>query len=182
MKRSFLTILILIVAISLTVSMALFSSDGDKPFGGEKDVQFAKATWTAIKGYENWIIKSDFYPGNSPHGKFLRTYFSLVNIDGKSYHVVIKDNYGGEGATLETVNKSPDKYLAAVTVMVQREEGYDPEDNNWFWAKYKPDGSLDKNEKGMELAGRVAKGMNAGCIACHSAAQGKDFFFTNDKK
>jgi hypothetical protein len=181
MKRSSFFVPVLVIVISLAANVVLFSGEGDKPFGGEKDIEFAKATWEAIKGHENWIIKSDFYVGNSPHGKFLRTYFSLVNIGGKTYHVVIKDNYGGEGATLETVGKRPDKYLVAVTVMVQRENGYDPEDNNWFWAKYKPDGSLDKNEKGMQLAGRVAKGMNAGCISCHSAAQGKDFFFTNDK-
>ncbi len=181
MKRSFIT-LIFIVAISLTISVALFSDEGEKPFGGEKDIAFAEATWDAIQGYEDWIIGSDFYPGNSPHGKFLRTYFNLVKINGKSYHVVIKDNYGGEGATMETVSKSPGKYLAAVTVMVKREDGYDPDNDNWFWAKYLPDGSLDKNARGMQLAGRVAKGMNAGCIACHNAAQDNDLFFTNDKK
>ena len=37
-----------------------------------------------------------------------------------------------------------------------------------------------KNPKGMSLAGRVAKGMPAGCIACHSNAGGGDFLFIND--
>jgi hypothetical protein len=63
------------------------------------------------------------------------------------------------------VANHPNQYLGAITVMYQRKEGYDPENNNWFWAKYKPDGSLDKNPKGMALAGRVAKGMPQGCIA-----------------
>lgn len=181
MRQSFLTI-ILVLAISLTISVALFPGVGDQPFGGEKDVQFAEAAWEAIQGYEDWIIKSDFYPGTSPHGKFLRTYFNVVKINDKSYHVVIKDNYGGKGATLETVSKSPKNYLVAVTVEVQREEGYDPQDGNLFWAKYLPDGSLDKNEKGLKMAGRVAKGLDSGCISCHSQAQGNDFFYTNDKE
>ena len=49
------------------------------------------------------------------------------------------------------------KHLGAVTVMFRREAGYDAQNKNWFWAKYLPDGSLDKNPNGMQLAGRVAK-------------------------
>jgi len=33
----------------------------------------------------------------------------------------------------------------------------------------------------MELAGRIAKGMNKGCIACHSAAPGGDMVFNFDR-
>ncbi len=71
------------------------------------------------------------------------------------------------------------KYLGAVTVMLKR-PGYDPETQDWFWAKYLPDGSLDKNPAGMLLAGKVAKGKPAGCIACHSAAPGGDMMFLMD--
>ena len=69
---------------------------------------------------------------------------------------------------------------SAVTVMFQRESGYDDDNKNWYWAKYLADGSLDKNPKGMELAGRVAKGADAGCIACHSGADGEDYEFLRD--
>jgi hypothetical protein len=74
----------------------------------------------------------------------------------------------------------PSKHLGAVTVMFKREDGYDADNQNWFWAKYLPDGSLDKNPKGMQLAGRVAKGADAGCIACHSTAEGDDYLFTSN--
>jgi hypothetical protein len=33
----------------------------------------------------------------------------------------------------------------------------------------------------MSLAGRVAKGANEGCIACHTSAPGKDYVFTHDR-
>ncbi len=46
--------------------------------------------------------------------------------------------------------------------------------------KYLPDGALDKNPKGMSLAGRVGKGADAGCIACHLGAGGEDYVFTTD--
>ena len=105
----------------------------------------------------------------------------MVQVDGMPYHVVIKDNFGGEGATLEAVARSPKEYLAAVTIMVQRKLGYDPENNDWFWVKFNADGSIAKNDGGMMLAGRVAKGMPKGCIACHSSAEGEDYLFFNDE-
>ena len=46
---------------------------------------------------------------------------------------------------------------------------------------YRADGTLDKNPKGMQLAGRVAKGAAKGCIACHTAAPGGDMVFNNDR-
>lgn len=181
MKRSWMPALMIIAFVTFSLSMALISGEEkEMPFGGEKDVQFAKAIWTAMKGYDRWPMKSGFYPGTSPHGKVLKLYYNMVNVNNKPYHVIIKDNYGGEGATVEAVAEAPEKYLAAVTVMVQREDGYDPAHNNWFWAKYMPGGSLDKNAKGMQMAGRVAKGMKVGCIACHADAADNDFVFTND--
>jgi hypothetical protein len=32
----------------------------------------------------------------------------------------------------------------------------------------------------MSLAGRVAKGMDMGCIACHKGAKDNDYLFFND--
>lgn len=156
-------------------------SKDEMPFGGEKDVKFAGKLWKAMEGYRGWPMKSGFYPGGSPHGQFLRMYYNVVIVDGRPYHVVVKDNYGGEDATLMKVSKAPEKYLMAVTVMLQREAGYDPDNMDWFWVKYQPDGTVDKNPKGMALAGRVAKGMDAGCIACHANAMDDDYLFVNDE-
>ena len=57
---------------------------------------------------------------------------------------------------------------------------YDAENADWFWVKYKADGSLDVNPKGALLAGRVVKGGDKGCIACHKGA-GPDMLFTRDR-
>ena len=62
-----------------------------------------------------------------------------------------------------------------------KRNGYDRDNNDWFWVKFLPDGSLDSNPEGVKLAGRVAKGMSAGCIACHKAAPGGDLVFNNDR-
>jgi hypothetical protein len=171
--------LLLIVVFVLSLGQLLFSED-NMPFGGDKDVQFAKNVWTAMDGYRDWKMVSGFYPGQSPHGKVLRLYYNLINVDGKPYHIIVKDNFGGDNASVESVSKNPNQYLAAVTIMVQMEKEYDPDNNNWFYAKYNKDGRLDKNAKDMAMAGRVAKGMNVGCIACHKDAKGNDFVFSND--
>ncbi len=72
---------------------------------------------------------------------------------------------------MDDVIADPDRHLGAVTVMFQRDEGYDPETNNWFWVKYLPDGTLDQNPAGMVLAGLVGKDADAGCIACHQGTR-----------
>lgn len=151
------------------------------PFGGEADVEFAKALWEAMDGYHDWQLTSAHYEGASPHGMIVKIYYSIVTVDEKPYHVIVKDNFGGDGATLEAVAESPGEYLMAVTVMVQREAGYDPDNNDWFWVKYGADGSIDKNDMGMAMAGRVAKGMAMGCIACHEKAGAGDYLFVNDQ-
>ncbi len=149
-------------------------------FGGPDDVGFAEALWTGMEGYHDWPMASDVYAGASPHGAFIRMYYSMVPVDGVSYHVIVKDNFGGEGATIESVTEEPGGYLMAVTAMVQREAGYDDETMNWYWVKYNGDGTVSQNEMGMKLAGRVAKGMPQGCIACHANAAGGDYLFVND--
>ena len=137
-------------------------------FGGAADVEFANMVWTAMKGYEKWPKATGMQPGNSPHGKFVNIYYNEVNVKGKPYRTIVKDNFDQE------------KKLAAVTIMVQREAGYDPDSGNWFWVKYNADGTVGKNDKDTALAGRVAKGMDTGCIACHKKADGNDYIFTDE--
>ena len=196
MKLGSMTVVVVIVAVAaVLVAASVFAQESEEmtaekalkkaemmemPFGGEKDVAFAKALWKTIGGYDAWPMQSDIMPGKSPHGMFIRMYYSIVTIDDVAYHVVVKDNYGGEGVTLEMVKENPAGYLMAVTPMVQREQGYDADNNDWFWVKYGPDGSIGMNDMEVAMAGRVAKGMPMGCIACHATAGGGDYLFAND--
>jgi hypothetical protein len=83
----------------------------------------------------------------------------------------------GEELTVERVmNAEWTEYLDAVTVMFKREQGYDDQADDWFWAKYFADGSLDQTPGGMAMAGRVP-----GCIECHENAPGGDFVFLHER-
>lgn len=156
----------------------------DAPFGNDESVLYATQLWKGMQARQLVgpdMIMSKPYTGQHPHGAVLDTVEASMTMHGHTGPLIVKRNYGGEGATLESVANDPHKHLGAVTIMFKREAGYDADNQNWFWAKYKADGSIDKNPKGMQLAGRVAKGKPAGCIACHTAAPGGDMVFNNDR-
>lgn len=179
-KLLLLSSALLFSALALSAQTTRPTGQERKPFGGAADVAFAKKLWIAMKGYQDWKLQTGVIQGASPHGKLVRLYSTWVTVDGHAYPTVVKDNFGGRGMTPEKVAADPAAWLKAVTVMLQREPGYDPDNQNWFWVKFDPDGGIAKNEMGMALAGRVAKGMTKGCISCHSQAEGNDYLFSND--
>lgn len=168
--------------VGLSAGAAFFAADmtsaQSPPFGGDADTAYAKKLWQVMSDAklvgEN-SVKVRPFEGNEPHGTIQEVVATTATIDGHSGRLLVKRNHGGkDGLTVEEVYDNPTKYLAAITVMFKREAGYDADNKDWFWAKYKPGGELDKNPKGMLLAGRVAKGADKGCIACHTAAGGAD--------
>ena len=166
-----------LVAAGLSVDAA---HSADKPCCDDASINYSKDLWTALQkaSLVGAGAKADTpYKGQAPHGAILETITSDVTVGGRKGKVVVKRNYGGEGVSIDSVAGDRAKFLKAVTVMFKREDGYDSDNKNWFWAKYLPDGSLDKNPKGMQLAGRVMKGADKGCIACHSAVKDKDYLF-----
>jgi len=180
MKR-FFTAIALVGTLAAPVSVAV--AQDMAPFGTPHDVGFAGQVWGAMLDANLAgpnAIHARPYEGTDPHGMMLETFYSKATIDGHTGDLIVKNNYGPAGVTEEQVQNEPGKHLAAITVMFRREAGYDSDNQDWFWAKFLPDGTLDKNGKGMALAGRVAKGLDQGCIACHTAAGGDDYLFTTD--
>jgi len=126
--------------------------------------------------YKNWAPvpgqSGDSYPGESPHGAFLKMYLNrtaagdMKNLPHGS--ILIKENYGKDKKT-----------LMAVTVMY-RYKGYNPEGRDWYWLKYNPDGTVAKAPP--KMGSMPLKGKVKGCIMCHDGADGKDFAFVNDQK
>lgn len=147
------------------------------PFGTPEEAAYAKDLWTALQEADligTNAVNGVLSKGNAPHGAVVETTSKNIRVKGHSGAVHVKRNYGGTPAEAAKMRRES---LMAITVMFQREQGYDSDNDNWFWAKYMPDGSLDKGPKDMPLAGRVAKGMAMGCIACHSNAPGGDYLF-----
>ena len=151
------------------------------PFGSKDDAAYAAALWKALEKAHmvgKDAINTFPYEGTEPHGAVLETFYTKATVNGYTGEVIVKRNYGPKDVEVDVVQANRSKHLGAVTVMFKREAGWDPENKDWFWVKYLPDGSLDKNPKGMMLAGKVAKGAKKGCIACHTLAPGGDLVYT----
>ena len=119
-----------------------------------------------------------------PHGWILELASQILNVGQHRGFLVVKKNYNGDNLRVEDVEENRAKYLASITVMYQREAGYDIDNDNWFWVKYKPQGELFSalmNGQQVSLAGRLAKGKtrnkNTACLYCHSSAGGGDYIF-----
>ena len=152
------------------------------------DVSFAHRLWQSMEG-EKLVGRQatpfePFFGGAKPHGMILEVYSNMLTVGDYTGFLVLKRNYDGAGVSVENVRKSRTKYLSSITIMYQRESGYDNENLNLFWAKYKPDGHLFRKEvmgKEMLLAGRLIKGKtmdrNKGCLYCHASAGGGDYIF-----
>ncbi|MDX1644866.1 MAG: cytochrome P460 family protein [Thermoanaerobaculia bacterium] len=152
-------------------ALGIFASAGTSSAMSHEDAPDAEALWEHIQeaNYESWEpfpnAPEGFYEGTRPHGAQLRTFGNESAVANPQApppgSIVVKENY------------TPNKELVAVTVM-KKVEGYDAENQDWFWVKYDPDGSVAEQE-GMKLAGKVKS-----CIGCHASAVGDDYLYTND--
>jgi hypothetical protein len=70
-----------------------------------------------------------------------------------------------DGSIIVKENYTPDGALDATTVMF-KVAGYNPEHNDWFWAKVLADGTVE------------AEGQAEGCQACHSQERDNDYIMT----
>ena len=166
-------VLILALALSMVfVGSVMAIHDGSDGTGeGEQSLANGPELWKFItqeKPYTRWALwpgKGKLYEGTEPHGMLLTTYVSkgaLKVIQKK------KGKFAGS-AMIVKENYMPDKTLAAITVMYKARL-FNPEAGDWFWAKYAPDGTVQK-------AGKVE-----GCINCHSDAADNDWVFTGPIK
>lgn len=170
MKKSVLSLIAFIFIIS---SGSLFAEmKVQAAFGGEKDIEYSKYLWQKLEDGKFNSTASNLYLGPPPHGGVREVLEG--KIDGK--RVLLKRNYGGAGISIEKVEANRDLYLKAITVMIKK-DGFNPKNGDWFWAKFKADGTLDKTPKKQAIVGKFP-----GCIGCHQAAKKTDFVFVHSNE
>ncbi len=149
-----------------------------EPFGGPEDVKFSEQLWKAMTDARlvgNRSITAMPYTG-SVHKTILITLDSTVHIGGRTGLVIVKKMYQGPDISIDKVINDPTKNLKIVAVMFKREKGYDPDNKDWFYTKFDPDGTPQKNKKGKLITGRAGK-----CIGCHQSAPGDDYVYSYDR-
>ena len=166
-----------VVVMLLNADHRAKAQSGSRGTGRAAGGSFESRFWSylAEAQYTNWAPSpgqtDGFQKGGSPHGAFVKMYLNRTaagNPKNPPYgSIIVKENYGP--------NK---KKLMAVTVMY-RVKSYNPKGGDWYWIKYKPDGTVaaKMTPKGrMMLAGKLK-----GCIECHNGSAGDDYSFFNDK-
>lgn len=144
----------------------------------QDDAAFAAQVWDMLAEQrlvgENAIGAVPYLREGQAHGATLVTFLSTITLAGAETQVLVKRSYAGEDATRENIIANPGENLSNITVMVKREAGYDPANQDWFWAMYGADGMVGQME-GMNMAGQVAM-----CSGCHATAPGGDYIFLHD--
>ena len=146
-------------------------------YGFSSDVNLAKKLWRSMR--KNRLvgekrINVHAFEGKEPHGAIQQSYAVDIVVNKRRARVIVKANHIGKDITEQDVYDEPNRYLKDYTVMFRHKTGYDPENNDWFWVKYSPDGTIDKGPTGVAIAGRVGKKTKIGCIGCHRVFGGED--------
>lgn len=133
-------------------------------FGTAEDIAYGQALWPQVEaraddfivpaGLDGWQV------GAAPHAPHQLFHANGSDPDAEGY-IVIKANY----------MEADETTLDAITVMVKR-PGYNPAAHDWFFAKYRPDGTFTQGADGTDEVGRVPF-----CADCHSHAEGDDYLF-----
>lgn len=111
--------------------------------------------------WQLWPGLGEKYEGPPPHGMLLTTYLSQEAFNA------VSGNEGPlpDGSFVVKENYTPDGVLDSTTVMY-KVDGYNPEHNDWFWAKVGAEGAVQ------------AEGKVESCQACHSQQKDNDYIMT----
>ena len=157
----------LLVVLSLVFSGMILA----QPKKGSAAAAAGASVWDYLKkegfakNWKMWPGTTAMHQGPEPHGAFLTTYVNDVAL--KSINA--KKGKFSDGSMISQENYSKDKKLKFIAVMY-KVKGYNPQDGNWFWAQYKPDGRIESEGKVDE------------CIKCHIAQKGNDYVYTSKLK
>lgn len=155
-----------LVSLEATVIALAQSQDDGAAFAGQLWEQLVNQR---LVGPDS-IAAVPYLREGQAHGPTLVSLISTATVGDVTGEVIVKRSYGGEDATRENIIADPAGSLQNITVMFKR-AGYDPENEDWFWAMYTPDGSVGEME-GAAVAGKVAM-----CTGCHAQAPGGDYLF-----
>ncbi len=168
-----LIVMLALMAFFFSQPAPLGAAESVKKAGRPIDDAYAAKLW-AYMGDNKLIghdrMRSFPFVGLRPHGSIQEVITTNATIDGHLGRLIVKHNYGAkESLTPKQVYANPQgKNYEALTIMFQREKGYDSENNDWFWAEYNPDGSILVFQD-VHLSGRAPA-----CLGCHVPLGGKD--------
>lgn len=117
---------------------------------------------SSYNNYSDWPKDSGLQPGQSPHGVWHRVFANRTLLEA----LPAADSTAPEGSIIVKENFDSSKTLGSISVMA-KVKGYDPENGDWYWAMFDPEGKVLK------------EGSPGGCISCHAGMRKNDFVIIN---
>ncbi len=108
--------------------------------------------------YAYWPDHKGMRPGKAPHGPYHKIFINDIIQNA----LPISNKIIPNGGIVVRESYDLDQAFDNISVMI-KVKGYDPENNDWFWAQYGSDGKLISSGKIME------------CISCHKAFKNNDY-------
>ncbi|WMW22111.1 cytochrome P460 family protein [Methanolobus mangrovi] len=148
------------------------SQDAEETANGGVDMQVSQPDASSLfsaftendayKGWSIWPGKEAMMEGNGVHGDYVSIYVSD--------NALSSAEIGGATMPYETMvvkeGFNADKELTGIYLMY-KSEGFNPENNDWFWAAYSSEGDVK------------TEGRASGCIGCHEGKEDVDYIFMN---
>jgi len=160
-------ITILFVLLTVTAGLLLFGCTQKEPLvlePLEKSEIDDEALWLRITeenpytNYEYLPGHEGLRPGQAPHGPLHKVFVNPTLFEA----LPIESRTAPHGTLIVKENYSTDEELNAITVMAKVKQ-FAPDDGNWFWANYAPDGTV-------KVSGQVSS-----CIECHAGMKSNDY-------
>ncbi|WP_292487568.1 plastocyanin/azurin family copper-binding protein [Methanohalobium sp.] len=178
-----LIILIVIVAVFLAIGCAQQPDDNgetdtngmindsgnktpDKTALPQPDGQELHNYITEVNNYKDWRLwpgTSRFSNGSEPHGSLVTVYVS----DEAYSSIENKTGVMSNGSIIVKEDYNSDRELQGLSVMY-KVEGFDENHNDWFWAFYGPNESIN------------AEGQVEACYDCHGIEENNDYLYTGN--
>lgn len=154
----------------LILSQNLNASNATRGISTDEDIVFAKKLWKEIEKIDFYKENAKIYSGSVPHGP-LR---AVLEKEIFGFRTIIKKEYSELDHNKEDIKEHQEKHLTTICVMIKK-EGFDKENKDWFWLRYKKDGQVDSISN-IHMLGKFPA-----CINCHKSASGNDYVFMNNK-
>jgi len=122
----------------------------------EKIVEYI-SRFEPYRSWHFWPGTDKLAPSRAPHGDLI-----TIFVNDFAYLSIKKHRAMTDGSLVVMENYTKDKKFLGLSVMYKIGK-YNPEAGNWFWAEYKPDGTV------------VESGKAENCLKCHSEAKANDF-------
>lgn len=135
----------------------------------------ADSIWSYLdnaKYQRQWSIWPDQHPldpGREPHGMLQSTYVNGIMDSALASGGAMMP----AGALIVKESHEPDSLLSSVLVMY-KVTGFDPDNNDWLYAGFQPNGRLLEDPNDEPVIGRVEF-----CSDCHAERSDRDYLYAS---